>query len=100
MRTKKPKYLSVEWLEAKIAEDLAFIAKCGGNLAGYIVHYGDPGIPPADARPGLPFYMHGSGGTLIFDADVTAFRKWVNELQRKDARHGLLRDPRVMELMK
>lgn len=42
----------------------------GETLAGYIQHYGDPGIPTADGKD-----MYGDGGTKIYNADMTELRR-------------------------
>lgn len=83
----------------------AWIERCGGDLAGYIAHYGDPGIPPMkDGKPQIitipekdhhlvrdlarvpgttnQFYspMYGAGGTLIYQADKNRLDAIVREL--------------------
>lgn len=88
------------------AEQQAWIEKCGGTLAGYIRHYGDPGVPPLDEdgepktitcrpelatrlnlvpvpnKPGYYFSPHyGDGGTKIWEADTSCLRGIENELR-------------------
>jgi hypothetical protein len=86
----------IERLAREVQEQRAWIERCGGSLAGYINHYGDPGIPPLNDegkpktitvkpqevclfegrlepvpdRPCCFFANHyGNGGTAIFEAD-------------------------------
>lgn len=96
------------WLRERIAEQEGWINRCGGNLAGYIARYGDPGVPPVDAN-GVPFtlcltaeqqklfpvgyltpvpgkpntfyhYHTGDGGTAIYNADCNRLLTWQQEL--------------------
>lgn len=96
------------WLRGRVREQKAWIERCGGDLAGYIANYGDPGIAPLDAHgtpqtfkltlfqislfsegylspvPGLPgtFYKphFGEGGTAIYEADISRLREFEREL--------------------
>lgn len=36
------------WLRERVREQLKWIERCGGSLAGYVENYGDPGVPPLD----------------------------------------------------
>lgn len=94
--TRRVSQKRIDSLRQQVHEQRAWVEKCGGDLAGYIAHYGDPGIPPLDEdgnpkvisvkpgderlllgrsepvpdRPGC-FYApyHGNGGTAIYKAD-------------------------------
>lgn len=102
------------WLRDRIAQQRAWIAKCGGDLAGYIANYGDPGVPPVDQHgtpqtfkltpeqeaifdegylspvPGVPgsFYKphFGDGGTAIYNADKNALERFQAELSDLEIR--------------
>lgn len=89
----------IQTLQAQIKSQKQWIDRCGGNLTGYIEHYGDPGMPPLeDGQPKtflipadkadivrdhlekvsgyigpdiLVYARHyGNGGTAIYDADI------------------------------
>jgi hypothetical protein len=63
-----------------------WIANCGGDLAGYIRRYGDPGIACTEGpRKGQP--MYGNGGTAIYQADVAELEKWKAMLVEHDWKH-------------
>lgn len=49
----------------QIAAQEAFMRRCGRTLEGYIKSYGDPDLE----------FCSGSGGTLIYDADITQLNK-------------------------
>src|SRR4051812_34404129 len=94
------------WLRERVREQQAWIDRCGGDLAGYIAHYGDPGVPPVDkqgmpqtfdltaeqqqlfsdlqpvpGRPGTFYKDHfGDGGTAIYQADCNRLYVWQREL--------------------
>jgi hypothetical protein len=42
----------IQWLREQVAEQRAWITKCGGDLTGYIANYGDPGVPPINPKTG------------------------------------------------
>lgn len=52
-----------------ILEQEQWIAKCGGDLAGYVRHYGTKGEPSC----------YGDGGAAIYAADI----QMLERLQRK-----------------
>jgi hypothetical protein len=37
-------------LRNQIRQQKEWIGRCGGDLAGYIANYGDPGVPPLDSN--------------------------------------------------
>jgi hypothetical protein len=53
------------WLLARVDEQRTWIAQCGGDLAGYIRHYGDPGLERC----------YGDGGTAIYRADMAELER-------------------------
>jgi hypothetical protein len=53
------------FLERQVAEQRAWIQRCGGDLHGYITHYGDPGLERC----------YGNGGTQIYQADKAELEK-------------------------
>lgn len=88
-----------------LLEQQAFINKCGGDLAGYIRKYGDPGVPPLDengqprtvrlpageligltkvpGEPGTYYLPHsGNGGTAIWEADTAELRRLEEEARQ------------------
>ena len=104
------------WLRERVREQCAWIERCGGDLAGYVRHYGDPGVPPIDPKTGmqkcilLPFERastelglkrieqtddgvmyeaphFGDGGTLIFKADKDRLDIWERELADLEIRN-------------
>lgn len=104
----------LSWLLKQVEEQRAWIAKCGGNLLGYIAAYGDPDIPPLDENghpktcvipshetelikrfvpvPNVPdtfFIPHrGNGGTAIFEADSRQLEIWEQELTKLQNYNG------------
>ena len=103
----------LSFVRERVANQRAWIARHGGDLAGYIRHYGDPGISPCDAngnaltislpadlaeacglRPvpnaeGCYFKEHfGSGGTLIYQADLDCLLRYERELVQLEPRYG------------
>ena len=42
-----------------------WIAAHGGDCAGYVARYGDPGLPAADGSK-----MYGCGGSVLYEADM------------------------------
>lgn len=103
------------WLRDRVAEQETWIKRCGGNLAGYIANYGDPGIPPLEngkpkvltvpldksdlftdfvRAPGgtatsIALYAKhsGDGGTAIFKADYNRLISWRQELANLESRN-------------
>lgn len=99
-------YKKILWLRERIKEQKDWINRCGGNLSGYIAHYGDPGTPPLDEHGDykvitvpvekqylIPDYervpettdkfyagCYGEGGTKIYEADYGRLVSWQNEL--------------------
>lgn len=61
------------FLEQEISRQRVWIVGCGGTLAGYIAHYGDPGLP----------ICYGSGGTRIYEADCNRLRDLEQRLAGK-----------------
>jgi hypothetical protein len=85
----------IDTLRRQIDEQRKWIEQCGGDHAGYIANYGDPGVPPLeDGKPKIlsikPCDVHlfegrfepvldqpncffarhsGNGGTAIYKAD-------------------------------
>lgn len=47
------------FLQRQVDEQRQWIERCGGDLLGYIAHYGDPGLERC----------YGNGGTQIYAAD-------------------------------
>ncbi len=70
-----PKEKLVSKLTQRRDDQLKWIEECGGDLAGYIAKYGDPGVPREDGRP-----MLGDGGALIYKADTDRLRQIEAEL--------------------
>ena len=56
---KAPRYGSVEYWRNAVAEQVAWMEKCGGNLAGYVEKYGSKDDPEHS----------GNGGEAIYQAD-------------------------------
>jgi hypothetical protein len=54
----------------RLAEERAWMAQCGGTLAGYIERYGSLEDPD----------HHGDGGEAIYAADLAAVQRWEREL--------------------
>jgi hypothetical protein len=99
----------------KVREQRQWIARCGGDLAGYIAKYGDPGVAPLDEKgypkivkltpeqavliqdgvpvPGQPGHYYGShsgdGGTLIYHADASRLEQFESELRRLEEKHSV-----------
>ena len=71
MSTKK-----IEKLRARIDEQRAWIERCGGDLAGYVTHYGYAN----DER------HYGDGGEFIYAADLAALKMLEYELDWRIAR--------------
>lgn len=91
-----------------VKDQCVWMDGCGGDLAGYIAKYGDPGVPPLDEqgqpkmvkltgeqavgisdllpvpdRPGYYFFTHvGDGGTLIYQADLARLDQLKKELRK------------------
>jgi len=101
------------FVRQRVASQREWIAKHGGDLNGYIAHYGDPGRAPLDAngncqtitcppelaeacglRPvpnaaGCYYKEHfGSGGTLIYEADKNCLDRYERELAELEPRYG------------
>lgn len=100
-------------LRKKVKDQYKWMEKCGGNLAGYIANYGDPGIAPLDKngqpklvklsaeqaatvpelkavpnRPGYYYFLHtGDGGTLIYQADFGRLELLKAELKTLEAKY-------------
>lgn len=53
-----------------VTEQKEWIVTCGGDLSGYIAHYGDPNLDNC----------YGSGGTNIYKADTDALKHWEEKL--------------------
>jgi hypothetical protein len=73
---KLPSFTSSEGKRLAVENQRKFIEECGGDLAGYIARYGDPGVLTSKGKP-----MYGNGGTAIYNADLA-------ELKRLEARLG------------
>ena len=96
-------------------DQLEWVKARGGNVEGYIAHYGDPGRAPLDANgncktvivpaelaeaaglrpvpdaPGCYYQeMFGWGGTKIFEADVARLHSLERELVEYEGRYGHL----------
>ncbi len=54
-----------------VEDQKKWIEDHGGDVAGYIRRYGDPGITCEDGRP-----MCGAGGTLIYEADIELLHRF------------------------
>ena len=92
-------------MRERVEEQKRWIDRCGGNLNGYIEHYGDPGVPPLEnGKPKVitipveshslcsdlvrvpdtvdKFYAphYGEGGTKIYEADFNRLKIWQREL--------------------
>ncbi len=64
------KLTRLEFYTLKLQRQKEWIKSCGGDLSGYILNYGDPGVLTADGKP-----MFGDGGTMIYQADMAALRR-------------------------
>lgn len=53
------------FLESQLAEQRKWIRKCGGDLLGYICHYGEADDPN----------KHGEGGRAIYEADMAELHR-------------------------
>lgn len=67
--TETPHSKRQRWLVAQVHEQKVWMENCGWNLAGYINHYGDPGLPEC----------YGNGGTEIYRADLAALNAYERE---------------------
>lgn len=98
-----------ESLREAIIQQRKWIERCGGDLAGYIANYGDPGIPPVDedgnrkvieakpgdvrlfsgyepvpGRPNCFFAKHtGNGGSAIYKADYDRLVSFETEFEMR-----------------
>lgn len=113
----------IKWLRERVAEQRAWINKCGGDLTGYIEHYGDPDRAPLDRHGNCQTFtltaeqaalfdegylrpvpnaqgsyyapMFGSGGTAIYEADASRLASWERELAEWELRcPAAANDPR------
>ena len=103
----------LKFVRQRVKDQREWIDRHGGDLAGYIRYYGDPGIAPCDKngnaetitcpddlaqecglRPvpnatGCYYKQHfGSGGTLIFQADIDCLLRYERELVELEPRYG------------
>jgi hypothetical protein len=101
------------FLRQRVKDQQAWLAKHGGDRAGYIRHYGDPGIAPCDENgnaktvslpaelaekfglrpvpqaPGCYYQeMFGCGGTAIYRADKDCLDGLLRELSELEPRFG------------
>jgi uncharacterized coiled-coil protein SlyX len=71
-----------------LAEQHAWMEKCGGSLSGYIARYGR-----GEADPDKPVSQggrYGLGGPLIYEADLgvlVAAQERIKDLETRIARH-------------
>lgn len=63
LKTKTPEQL--------LAEQILWMQKCGGNLAGYVAHYGSESDPE----------HYGNGGEAIYNADYAEYERLLNRAQ-------------------
>jgi hypothetical protein len=79
----KPKQSRLAFLMERVRSQREWILRCGGDLAGYIANYGDPGVRNSKGQ-----HMFGDGGTLIYQADKQALDRWENELAGTRTSYG------------
>lgn len=69
------RYMSTEWIQQAVKDQRAWMESCGGNHAGYVARYGDPGVTPD---------YSGKGGTAIYNADLAALANLVRRAKEKN----------------
>jgi hypothetical protein len=112
----------LKFVRQRVKDQREWIDRHGGDLAGYIRYYGDPGIAPCDKNgnaetitcpddlarecglrpvpdaPGCYYKEHfGSGGTLIFQADIDCLLRYERELVELEPRYGRYLDDEQAE---
>ena len=71
----------VKW-QRIVNEQAAWMSSCGGDLAGYIEHYGNPGRDKC----------YGDGGTAIWKADSDAYAKLLDYRNAAQVKLNLAQD--------
>jgi hypothetical protein len=72
----------IKWLIERVAEQRAWIEKCGGTLDGYSDRDVAAGLHAVPGWPGCYYApMFGNGGTAIYAADKSRLDTWELELE-------------------